>query len=129
MTYAFEGMPVVKLNSLRDRIYFWPKFNFTLGILFHQFLSHVAWNKRYVSDGGTIHVDQPAKGWMDQSANFDVFVINSGLWWTTSQLGFYNITLAPPYSHTDILTSYRTALNSTLAAFLEQPFTGKHKLC
>ncbi|CAI7795058.1 unnamed protein product [Closterium sp. NIES-54] len=63
---------------------------------------------------------------MDQSANFDVFVINSGLWWTTSQLGFYNITLAPPYSHTDILISYRTALNSTLAAFLEPPFTGKH---
>ncbi|CAI7930698.1 unnamed protein product [Closterium sp. NIES-54] len=33
MAYAFEGMPVVKLNSLRDRIYFWPKCNFTLGIL------------------------------------------------------------------------------------------------
>ncbi|GJP33459.1 hypothetical protein CLOM_g17998 [Closterium sp. NIES-68] len=125
MAYAFEGMPIVKLNSLRDRIYYWPKCNFTLGILFHQFLSHVAWNKIHVSDGGTIHVDQPAKGWMDQSANFDTFVINSGLWWTTSQLGFYNITLAPPYTHTDILTAYHAALNSTLSAFREEAFAGK----
>ncbi|GJP33462.1 hypothetical protein CLOM_g18000 [Closterium sp. NIES-68] len=125
LMHRFAGMPEVRVERHRDRMYHWPNCNLTVAFSFHQFLSEVAWNKVQVSDGGAIQLDQSGKRWTKHIKAFDTFVINSGHWWSERQLTRYNITFAPPHESLDFLQAYRRALNTTLSEFLHPKLANK----
>ncbi|CAI5519319.1 unnamed protein product [Closterium sp. Naga37s-1] len=120
-----DNPEVVRANVV-ERIIRWDTCNVTLANLRSNFLTEISFKDPTDEfKGATLYLSRPDKRWKQRIKNYDVFVINSGHWWTRGKLAERHVSFSPPHKSLNILSAFRRAIRTTLHRFVSRHMTNK----
>ncbi|CAI5989745.1 unnamed protein product [Closterium sp. NIES-64] len=120
------GNPEVVRANVVERIIRWDTCNVTLANLRSNFLTEISFKDPTDEfKGATLHLSRPDKRWKQRIKNYDVFVINSGHWWTRGKLAERHVSFSPPHKSLNVLSAFRRAIRTTLHRFASRQMANK----
>ncbi|GJP33074.1 hypothetical protein CLOM_g17640 [Closterium sp. NIES-68] len=128
MLHARCGHPQVVRTNVVERILRWgqPQCNVTLANLRSNFLANITFkDPTNEFKGATLDLSQPDNRWKKRVKEYDVFVVNSGHWWTRGKLSERHVSFSRPDKSLAVLSAYRKAIRTTLHRFASRRMTNK----
>ncbi|GJP44331.1 hypothetical protein CLOM_g3711 [Closterium sp. NIES-68] len=127
MLHARCGHPQVVRTNVVERILRWgqPQCNVTLANLRSNFLANITFKDPTNGVQGRNAGPLSARQRWKKRVKDDVFVVNSGHWWTRGKLSERHVIFSRPDKSLAVLSAYRKAIRTTLHRFASRRMTNK----
>ncbi|GJP56595.1 hypothetical protein CLOM_g15650 [Closterium sp. NIES-68] len=130
LMYGFYGMPEdlagINMANGLERGFVWPACNFTLAFYRTNFMVDLKLDDpAKPKGGGVMDLSKPDERWMRRLAQHNVFVINTGHWWTDAKIKGSGFRFAPPHQGLSVAEGFQKAWEMTLGVFKNDRMRGK----
>ncbi|CAI5460404.1 unnamed protein product [Closterium sp. Yama58-4] len=130
LMYGFYGMPEdlagINMSYGLERGFLWPSCNFTLAFYRTNFMVQLTLDDPgKPKGGGVMDLGKPDERWMKRLDQHDIFVINTGHWWTEQKIHGSGFRFAPPHQKLSVAEGFQKAWEMTLGVFKSDRMRGK----
>ncbi|CAI5517074.1 unnamed protein product [Closterium sp. Naga37s-1] len=130
LMYGFYGMPEdlagINMANGLERGFVWPSCNFTLAFYRTNFMVQLTLDDPgKPKGGGVMDLGKPDERWMRRLDQHDIFVINTGHWWTEQKIHGSGFRFAPPHQKLSVAEGFQKAWEMTLKVFKSDRMRGK----